>query len=557
VREFISPAVTDEPPLENAGSQVAPECGTEVDYCRGVTTAVRTLPAFRAWRTVAIVALIILGAIIIAAMTIVPVSSEAARRKLVAALSARLDSDVELQELTVKVLPLLRAEGRGLTIRQRGRRDLPPLISIARFSAEGSALGLVRKHVARVTVEGLDIEIPPDRDRDDDDAPGHDDSSASSMRQFVVDELMSTDARLVIIPSEQGKDPKVWAIHRLRMLKVSDAQAMPFDATLTNAVPPGEIDTRGSFGPWHRQRPGRTPLNGSFTFARADLGVFKGISGILSAHGSFGGALARIDIHGETDTPEFTVEAGGHPVDLKTKYHAIVDGTNGNTTLEEVDGSFLNTSLVARGAVIGTPGVKGRTVTLDVTMEQARLEDVLRLAVKTPQPPMTGALALTTKFELPPGDIDVVKKLRLDGRFSISGTRFTDPGVQNKINEMSHRSRGKGPDEPTERVASQFDGLFKLRNGTLTIPRVTFDIPGAVVRLAGTYGLEDSNIDFAGTVYMNAKVSETVTGFKRLLLKIADPLFSREGGGSAIPVKINGTRDNPSFGLDAGRIFKK
>jgi AsmA-like C-terminal region len=519
-----------------------------------VSTAVRSMPSrFPVWRTAAIAAGIVLAAIVIGVASVVPFSSEAARLKLVNALADRLDSDVELQQFTIRVLPALRAEGRGLTIRQRGNTDLPPLISIARFSAEGNALDVLRRHVSRVTVEGLDIEIPPDRDRDNDDRA---DGPHGGPPPFVIDELISTDARLVIIPSHAGKDPKVWQIHRLRMLQVSP-EAMPFEATLTNAVPPGEIETRGSFGPWHRERPGRTPLNGSFTFDRADLGVFKGISGILSARGTFGGALAHIDVHGETDTPDFTVAAGGHPVHLKTKYQAIVDGTNGNTTLAEVDGSFLNTSLVARGTVAGQPGVKGRTVTLDVTMEGARLEDVLRLAVNTPRPPMTGALALTTKFELPPDDIDVVKKLRLDGRFSIGRTRFTNPTVQNKINELSHRSRGKSPDERTERVASQFDGLFRLRDGVITIPSVTFDIPGAVVRLAGKYGIENERIDFAGTVFMDAKISETVTGYKRLLLKIADPLFTKKGGGSAIPIKISGTRNDPHFGLDAGRIFNR
>ena len=522
-----------------------------------MSTTVRTPPSrFPVWRTAAIAAGIVLLAIVIGVASVVPFSSEAARVKLVNALAERLDSDVELEQFTIRALPVLRAEGRGLTLRQRGNPGLPPLISIARFSAEGSALGVLRKHVSRVTVEGLDIEIPPDNDRDDSDDDVAADGRHGEPPPFIIDELISTDARLVIIPSHPDKDPKVWQIHRLRMLKVSQA-SMPFEATLTNAVPPGEIETRGSFGPWQRERPGRTPLDGSFTFDNADLGVFKGISGILSARGTFGGALAHIDVHGETDTPEFTVTAAGHPVHLKTRYHAIVDGTNGNTTLEEVDGSFLNTSLVARGAVVGQPGVKGRTVTLDVTMGRARLEDVLRLAVKTPQPPMTGALVLSTKFELPPGDVDVVRKLHLDGRFSIAGTRFTDPNVQNKINELSHRSRGKSPEERKERVASQFDGLFRLRDGVITIPSVTFDIPGAVVRLAGKYGIDDERIDFAGTAYMNAKVSETVTGYKRLLLKIADPLFSKEGGGSAIPIKISGTRNDPHFGLDAGRIFKR
>jgi hypothetical protein len=341
------------------------------------------------------------------------------------------------------------------------------------------------------------------------------------------------------------------------MTSVASDQAIPFEATLTNAVPPGEIETRGSFGPWQRRRPGLTPINGAFTFDHADLSAFKGISGMLAAHGTFEGAIERIDIHGQTETPEFAVRGAGHPVPLRTTYHAIVDGTNGNTILERVDGSFLQTSLVAKGAVVKTSGQKGRTVTLDINMEQARLEDILRLVVDAPDPPMKGALVLSTKFELPPGEQDVVKRLKLDGRFAIVGTRFKNAEVQKKINELSHRSRGKSPEEPTERVSSHFAGTFRLNRGTVAIHKVTFDVPGAVVELAGTYALLPETIDFKGTALLDAKLSETTTGIKRLMLKLVDPFFRREGGGSSIPVRITGTRNNPSFGLDKGRIFKR
>ena len=40
-------------------------------------------------------------------------------------------------------------------------------------------------------------------------------------------------------------------------------------------------------------------------------------------------------------------------------------------------------------------------------------------------------------------------------------------------------------------------------------------------------------------------------------LKVVDPLFKTAGGGSAIPIKIVGTRDQPSFGLDKRRVFKR
>ena len=526
----------------------------------------------RPWRIALIVVAVIAAVMVAGFIAIgkrVSLSSEAGRVRLIAALESQLDAEVELDELRLKVWPRLRAEGHGLRIRHNGRRDVPPLISIAHFAAEGSLISLYRRHVSHVAVDGLDIEIPPDRNRGQDEAGNSpsrrpatagasDGPQATVARTLVVDEMVSTDAKLVIIPKEAGKNPKTWAIHQLRMQDLGVGQPMPFEATLTNAVPPGDIQTSGTFGPWHAESPGSTPLDGTFVFDNADLGFFKGISGILSARGTFGGSLNRIDIHGDTNTPQFRAIKDGNPVPLHAAYHAIVDGTNGNTILDRVNGSFLNTSLVAMGSVIDTPGKPGRVVALDITMDRARLEDVLRLAVKSHRPPMTGALRLKTKFVLPPGDDDVVQRLRLDGRFAIADTRFTDAGVQTKMNELSHRSRGKAPVQAKETVSSQFDGTFTLGGGTLTIPTVTFGVPGSLVRLSGTYGLVRETIDFRGTLEMDATVSQLTTGYKSKLLKFLDPVFAKKGGGGTeLPIKINGVRTNPSFGLDAGRLFKR
>jgi hypothetical protein len=199
-------------------------------------------------------------------------------------------------------------------------------------------------------------------------------------------------------------------MHELHMQSVGGLTKMPF-RTMMTTVPPGQVTTTGSFGPWRKMVPG-------FYAARrdlhlADLGVFKGISGILTAHGSYSGKLERIDVHGETDTPNFMLKVSGHTVPFKTTYHAIVDATNGDTTLERINATFLKTSLVAKGGVYDVEGVHGRLVTLDIDMPSGRLEDIM--AVKTSQPPMTGGLRLRTKFDLPPGDADVVDKLELDG----------------------------------------------------------------------------------------------------------------------------------------------
>jgi AsmA-like C-terminal region len=507
------------------------------------------------------------GCLIFAVALAIPFLSGVARRKVVAVLGRQLDADVELTDLSFRLFPRFRAEGHGLAIRHEGRRDVPPLIRIKQFSAEGNIVGLLRKHIARVVIEELDIAIPPDHDRDGGGDGGADSNADQSSDRggpasgvaptFVIDQLVSNEARLIIIPGEPDQPQKVWTIHHLRMTSAGLGRSMPFVATLTNGVPPGEIETSGSFGPWQSGEPGKTPLHGTFTFDRADLGVFKGIAGILSARGSYGGTLERIDVRGESDTPQFTVMAGGHAIPLHATYHAIVNGTNGNTTLDEVDASFLHTSLVAKGGVIGTPGVDGRTVTLDVVMDRGRLEDVLLMAINTPKPPMTGALNLTTKLVLPPGDRDVVQKLRLDGTFTIAGTRFASSDVQAKINELSHRTRGETPDQRTERVSSHFAGSFTLADGTLSIPDVAFDVPGSAIRLSGSYGLVSEKIDFAGTAYTDARISEMTTGSKRVLLKPFDLIFKRNGGGAAIPIKITGTRGDPSFGLDTRHVFTR
>jgi len=496
----------------------------------------------------------------------VPLTSDALRHRMTRTLSDRLDADVAIGDLHWRVFPRLHAEGTALTVRRRGVTAYPPLITVRSFSVDGYLLGVWRKHVARVKLDGLDIQIPPDADDNPATASRESQDSPTSERRrdaraydgVVIDTLEADEAQLAVIPRKASKAPRVWAIHTLRMHNVGMNAAMPFKATVKNAVPPGEIETNGNFGPWRSEDPGATALQGAFTFARADLSVFKGISGILSAHGTFGGVLERIIVDGETTTPDFTISVGGHPFPLNTKYEAIVDGTNGDTYLERIDASFLNSALVAKGAVVDAPkGVHGRTVSLDIDMRKGRIEDIMRMAVPTPKPPMTGGLTVVTKFQLPPGDSDVSQRLQLDGAFSILGATFTNYDVQGKIISLSHLSRARGRDTPKQNVASNFTGRFKLGGGRLALPDLMFGVPGARVELAGHYALKEETLDFRGRLLMDAKISQTTRGFKSLLLKVVDPLFKRKGGGSSVPIKITGTRGKPEFGLDVGRVFKR
>jgi len=53
----------------------------------------------------------------------------------------------------------------------------------------------------------------------------------------------------------------------------------------------------------------------------------------------------------------------------------------------------------------------------------------------------------------------------------------------------------------------------------------------------------------------DVKVSEMTSGVKSFFLKLIDPLFAKKGMGAIIPIRIGGTPDSPSFGLDSGRVF--
>jgi hypothetical protein len=523
------------------------------------------------WALIALIAVAVIACVMFVAA--VPLSSDILRHRIVDALTEKLDSDVELGDLHLRVFPALHADGADLRIRRRGMTDYPPLIAIKSFHVDANIFGLWRKHVDHVQLDGLDINIPPSEVRDrqrakeqaagkpDDGPPSADEARNDPLnaKGVVIDRVDTNDARLIIIPLEKNRAPKVWAIHHLRMHDLGSLSPWPFTATLTNGVPPGEIDVDGRFGPWHRDEPGDTPLGGAFNFAKADLGVFPGIAGTLSSQGYFEGTLSELSAHGETDTPDFTIQVGGHPFPLHVKYDALIDGTNGDTRLTNLDAWFLSSYLHATGAVLDAPvGKEGRTVTLNVAMSKSRIEDIMTMAVKTPKPPMVGGLTLTTKFLLPPGKNDVVDRLRLDGRFSIGTVRFTSYDVQGKIDELSKRASAKTAEPNTAHVVSDFQGRFKLGNARLDLPEVSFSTPGAKVELAGAYGLTSEALDFKGQLLLDAKISETVTGFKSLLLKAVDPLFKKQSGtGSAIPIKIGGTRSAPDFGLDVRRVFRR
>jgi hypothetical protein len=369
-------------------------------------------------------------------------------------------------------------------------------------------------------------------------------------------------------PAKPQKAPLDFNLSRLVLIPDGRGGPMAFDVELTNPKPIGLIHATGHVGPWKAGEPGLLPLDGDYRFDHADLSTIKGIAGILASTGHFRGTLQQIQVNGETTTPDFRLErvskATGLP--LTTNFDAIVNGENGDTILNRVDAMLDHTHFICSGKVIrqqvgSTDGVArhGHDIELQVHLDHGRIEDVLRISANAEAPFMTGNLTLNTAFHLPPGQDKVMDRLKLNGQFHLSQARFSSEKVQGKIEQLSLRGQGK-PEElkttdPTS-IQSEMRGHFTLGGGSLTLPDLDYEVPGAQILVKGTYGLKEGTLKFVGNARMKATLSQMVGGWKGLLLKPADRYLKHNGAGADVPIHLNGTRKDPEFGVDFDRVGK-
>jgi hypothetical protein len=510
----------------------------------------------RWWKVAGIITCIVFAGAVVIARFVVDRAQPILRARVIETLSNRFKSKVELGTLNVSVIKGLEVSGSGLKI--YGPTDPNPyapgvqtLISLEEFHFHTGIRNLFRPtvHVDTVYLKGMELNVPPKEDRSE--YRGM--SSQTRKMSIFVDRFVCEDTKLLINTSKPGKPPLEFAIGALRMNDIGPGQPMRFEATLVNPKPVGDIHSTGLFGPWNEGSPRDTPLQGNYSFSNADLGTIKGIGGILSSTGEYSGTLDDIVVDGTTDTPEFRIASSGHPVPLHTEFHAIVDGTSGDTYLKPVKATLLHSSFTASGSVTRVHDPKGHDVELDVVMDRARIEDLLKLGIRTDPPVMNGPVKMKTKLSLPPGEADVADRLQLAGTFHVLGAHFSNEKVQSRLDSLSLRTQGKpkeAQDHVEENVPVDLSGVFTLKDGSLAFSGLHFLIPGTHVDMSGEYSLDGRTFDFRGKARFDAKLSQMTTGWKSLLLKPVDPFFRKHGAGAEIPVRITGTESAPRFGLD-------
>ncbi len=416
-----------------------------------------------------------------------------------------------------------------------------PLITIDRLTIQTSYLQVLRSRVNRITAEGLHVFIP---------AFGTAPPFHAKRSTVAIAEMSTTNMTLEFAFHEANKPPLRFDIHEAVLRDVGWDGPLTYHLKVHNPEPPGEVITSGKFGNWDDNHPGQTPVSGEYTFEHADLGVYHGIAGTLSSVGKFEGKLDHIDISGTTDTPDFEVQSGGHRVQLKTAFSAYVDATVGDTFLKRVDAHFRKTHVIVQGSIAKSANGKGKTALLELATENGRIEDLLGLFVEAPRAPMSGPVTVRAKVTIPPGERPFLEKVALRGNFGIAGGGFSNSDTQEGVNKLSAGARGEKDSTDPETVLTDLTGEVTLQDGVSHFSDLAFSIPGAAARMHGSYNIMNHKIDLHGQMKVDTKISKTTSGAKALLLRMMDPFFKKRKKGEVVPVRISGTYEKPSFGLD-------
>ena len=254
----------------------------------------------------------------------------------------------------------------------------------------------------------------------------------------------------------------------------------------------------------------------------------------------------------ETNPPRNSQPETHRDDGLASNFHAVIDGTNGDTYLTRVESHFGRTTVISQGEVKGHPGLHGKTVMLAMSVSQGRIEDLLRLFAGSARPAETGDVRLRTKVELPPGPQGFLRRLRLDGDFGIGGGHFTDPKVQMPVSRLAESARGETKDQeevdPTT-VFSNLNGHFSANGGIAKLSNISFTEPGTLAEIEGTYNLVDKNLNLRGVLHTSGKLADTTSGFKSAVLKALGPFLKKQSV-TVVPFVIRGTSSDPSFALD-------
>lgn len=498
----------------------------------------------RLWRKPLFIAGLVVVAILVAAVAVLGAKWPFTPPHVTSDLEHATRTTVAFQRFHQTFFPHPGCVLENVTFRNSREPGTPPLLTVARLTIAGSYSGLLREHVPLIRAEGAHIVLPPLK------AGEAIFEAGSSKAHASIGEIVADGSILDITSSRVGSPPLRFQIRQLTIRNPGEG-TMSFRIDTLNPKPQGELLLTGRMGQLKSGNAAATEFSGTYSFRHAQLGSFQGIAGTLSSEGTFHGPLNALNVRGSTDVPNFEVTRGHHPVHLTTQFDAIVHGTNGDVELRSIRGHWGRTTVTGTGTIEARPGSKGKFAAFDFFVRDGRIEDVLGLFVRAPQSPLDGATNFEAKVTIPPGKKKFLEKVVLDGNFAITDGHFTSPQTQSKVDKLSAQARGQKNPQSPENVSSDWNGHVLLSGGVAHFSTLHVRVPGAGTRMHGTYSLENQRVDLRGMLFLQAKLSQTTSGIKSILLKPLEPFLKKNRqGGAKMPVKITGTYSHPKYSTD-------
>lgn len=423
-----------------------------------------------------------------------------------------------------------------------------PLATVQKIRITGRYSDLLFRpyHLARIEVNGLRVRIPaPGEPKNWNEGTDENDTSSRVSVGRVI-----TDGAVLEIEKEKGEVPLKFEIHKLLLDSIAAHEPMDYEVSMGIPEPPGELESKGKFGPWEDGEIGKIPLSGSVKLSGAKLTKYSGLGGTIQSEERFAGTLEQVEVTGEASAPDFELVSAGHKVELRTQFDVTVNAVKGEAQLKAVAGRVGQTRIHVRGEVVENAKSDHREASLDFSITNGRAEDLLWVFSRASKPAMIGPAVCSGHVRMRKFGDGFLDALEADGKFEVKNGHFQRT-MQVKTNVLSARAQGKkvkAADDAPEVAVENLSSEVKIGNGVGHLTSTYFQVPGARARAEGTYKIGNAQVDLHGNLWTDASLSDNTTGIKTILLEPLDPLFRRKHAGSMMGVSMKGDIHQPRMG---------
>lgn len=501
-----------------------------------------------AWLTAAVIALATAGVVLMF------VFWPYRYRKVHPLLEQEFQSRVEVERYYRTYFPHPGFVADGVTFWRRGHAGEPPLAQVEHLHVVGTWSGLLfTPHTLyQIWVRGARVRIVlPGGKKPAQNSPTNAAAAATQtpataappkkqeQSKLRIETIVANGATLDLL--RPGKPPLHFVFQTLQIHNVHAGAPLSFFTRARLPELRAVVAANGTLGPIRTGHYAETPLSGGFSVADIDLRRISPLSGSGSVSGHYSGRVDRIAVEGKLAIPDFRVNEA-HVERLDAAYSATVMVPQGEVDIGSAKVQMAGSTILANATIAGSPKV----ARVNFTTTDGNLQRLLEV-VEQATPSVAGKVSIAAQAEFGMGRQPFLKRLRLQGKVAVHDVTFVQSATQKSMDAFSARASRRKSKDPVA-VSASASAEMTFRDGMAYLRDIQVQLPGAKAQLAGTFNLLNTRVNLTGKAAMQQKLSDDVTGWKRVLLVPLDPFFRHGKEGAVVPIAVTGTAENPKIG---------